>query len=93
MVVLPTPLAPDDDDIGRVLEEIECHERIDGGAVAVLGPGPVEVAERFEAADMSVSEAPFETSARPLVLLPEEQVLDPAGSDGLLPMGKEAVQA
>ena len=42
----------DEHDVGGVVEELERHQRVDGGAVAALGPGPVEVAERFEAADM-----------------------------------------
>ena len=46
--------------IGGVVEEVERHERLDGGTVAAFRPGPVEVAERFEAADMRVFQPPFQ---------------------------------
>src|SRR5271166_4609353 len=50
---LADAVGTDDDDIGGLLEEVERHQRLDGGSVAALGPVPVEVAQRLEAADMS----------------------------------------
>ena len=40
---LADAICPDDDGVGRVIEEAEGHQGLDGGAVT-FGPGPVEVA-------------------------------------------------
>jgi hypothetical protein len=38
--------------VGGVGQEVERHQRVDGGAGAALGPVPVEVAERLEVTDI-----------------------------------------
>ena len=73
-------------------EEVERHQRLEGGAVAALGPGPVEVGERLEAADMGGAQAALEAAAGALLLLPIDQRLDPAGGGDLPPMGQQAMQ-
>ena len=47
--------------------------RSEGGAVAAFGPGPIEVAERLEASDISGAQAALQASARALLLLPVDQ--------------------
>jgi hypothetical protein len=42
-------------------------------AVATLGPGPVEVAERLEAADMGGAQSSLQAAAGAFVFLPTEQ--------------------
>ena len=83
-MVLPTPLGPTSDDVGGVLEEVERHQRLEGGAVTAFGPGPIEVADGFEAADMGLLEATLQAAAGPLLLLPIEQRFDPASGGGRL---------
>ena len=82
----------DDDDIGGLLEEVERHQRLDGGAVAALGPVPVEVAQRLEAADMSGLQPPFQAAACALPLFPIEQRRDPGLGRDLRPVRHQAVQ-
>ena len=41
----------DEDDVGGVVDEGEGEQLLDEGAVDALGPGPVEVGDRFEGAD------------------------------------------
>ena len=67
---LPTPFGSDEDDVGGVGEEVERHQRVDGGAVAALGPGPVEVAERLEAADMGGLQPALQAAAGALLSPP-----------------------
>ncbi len=70
----------DQDDVAGIVEEVERHQRLHGGAVAALGPGPVEVAScegtlrvtRLEAADTRVFQAPLETAPAAFLLLPVE---------------------
>src|SRR5208283_4244014 len=69
---LADAVGTDDDDIGGLLEEVERHQRLDGGSVAALGPVPVEVAQRLEAADMSGLQPPFQAAAGALLLFPIE---------------------
>ena len=42
---VPTPFGPTNTTFGGLLEKVERDQRINGGAVAVLGPVPVKVAE------------------------------------------------
>ena len=78
--------------VGAFVEEVEGREGFESGAVAALGPTPIEVAERFEAADAGVLEPAFQAAAGALGLFPIEQGVDPAGLDGFWPMGQQAVQ-
>jgi hypothetical protein len=57
--------------IGRDRQEVERHQRLEGGAITAFGPCPVEVADGFEAADMGVLETAFQASVRPLLLFPD----------------------
>ena len=56
--------------IGCVLEEVEGHQRLEGSPVDRGGPVPIEVAQRFEAADMGALKAPLEAAAGAFVLFP-----------------------
>src|SRR5258706_2135655 len=82
----------DQDGVGCVLEEVERYERFEGGAVAAFGPGPIEVAERLEASDMSGAQAALQASARTLLLLPIDQRRKPAGRGSFPPMRQQAMQ-
>ena len=82
----------DQNDVGGVLEEVERHQGFEGGAVAALGPVPVEVADRFEAADTSLTQAALQAAAGPLLLLPVDQAIHPAFGGDLRPMGQQAVE-
>jgi len=70
---LADAVGADEHDVGGVVEELERHQRVDGGAVATLGPGPVEVAERLEAADMGGAQSSLQAAAGAFVFLPTEQ--------------------
>jgi len=70
---LADAVGADEHDVGGVIEELERHQHIDGGAVATLGPGPVEVAERLEAADMGGAQSSLQAAAGAFVFLPTEQ--------------------
>src|SRR6516164_6477467 len=60
----------DQDCVGGIVEEFERHQGIDGGLVAFLSPRPIEVAQRFEAADMRIFEAALQAATCSLLLLP-----------------------
>jgi hypothetical protein len=66
-VDLPTPLGPTR---MTFLEEVERHQGVEGGAVATFGSGPIEVAYRLKAADMSSAEPMFQAATNALLLLP-----------------------
>ena len=70
---LADAVGADQDDVGGLLEEVERHQRLDGGAVAALGPGPVEVAERFEAADPRLVQPPLQAAAVAFLFFPGQQ--------------------
>src|SRR6516164_10947564 len=89
---LADAIGPDQDDVGGLLQEVEGHQCLEKDAVAAFRPGPVEVAERFEAPEMGSAEAAFEAAASALLLLPVEQGSHPASGDGFRPMRQEAVQ-
>ena len=59
--------------VGRVLEEVEGHQRFEGCPVDGGGPVPVEVAQGFEATDMCALKATLEATAGPFFLLPFDQ--------------------
>jgi hypothetical protein len=58
---------PDEHDVGGLLEEVERGQRINGGTITVLGPGPVGVAEWLETADLRGAEPTLEAAAGTLV--------------------------
>ena len=89
---LADAVGADKHDVGGVLEELQRHQRIDGGAVAAFGPRPVEVAERFEAADMGGAQPAFQTAAGAFLLLPTEQRRDPGFAGDLAPVREQPVQ-
>src|SRR5271155_3916262 len=82
----------DDDDIGGLLEEVERHQRLDGCADAALGPVPVEVTQRLEAADMGGPQPTLQTAAGALSLFPVEQRRYPGLGRDLRPVRHQAVQ-
>ena len=59
--------------IGRVLQEVERHQRLEGRPVDGGGPVPVEVAQRFEAPDMRALKAALQAAAGAFVLLPLDE--------------------
>jgi hypothetical protein len=83
---------PSENGISDFAEEVEGHEVFDGGAVALGGPVPVEITQRFEASDVSVPETAFQASAGTLLLLPLDQVLDPCGLIDIRPVGEETMK-
>jgi hypothetical protein len=89
---LADAVRPDKHDVGGLFEEVERDQRIDSGAVAVLGPGPVEVAEWFEAADMGGAEPTLQAAAGALLLLPVEHRRQPGLCCNLGPMGQQTMQ-
>src|SRR5277367_3139824 len=83
---------PDKDDIGGLFEEVERDQRVNRGAVAVLGPGPVEVTEWLEAADMRGAESTLQAAAGALLLLPVEHWRQPGLGCDLGPVRQQTVQ-
>jgi hypothetical protein len=75
---LADAIRADEYGIGSVLEEVERHQRLEGGAITAFWPCPIEVANGFEAADMGVLETALQASARTLLLFPVEHLFDPA---------------
>ena len=60
---LAQAVGADQHDVGGFLDEGEREQFVDQCPVALLGPGPVEVGDRFEGAETSVIEAAFERAA------------------------------
>ena len=63
----------DQNDVARGLQEIELHQFFDQRLIALRGPGPVEIAQGFEATDMRSAETTFETTPGPFVFFPLDQ--------------------
>ena len=63
-------------------------EGVDDGPITAFGPRPVEVAKRFEAADMRGAQPAFQTAAGAFLLLPAEQCCDPVFAGHLAPVGQ-----
>jgi len=80
------------DDVGGLLEKVERHERFNGRTVTALGPLPVEVAERFEAADMGLFRATLQTAAGAFLFFPVEKGRDPAVGNGVWPVRQQTMQ-
>jgi hypothetical protein len=80
------PVGADQDDVGGLLEEVEGHQGFEGRAITAFGPTPIEVTDRFEAADMSGTQAPLQAAASALLLLPVEQHAEPFGGGGFRPV-------
>ena len=57
---LAEPGGADQQGVGGGLEEAERHQLCDGGLVALLGPAPVEVGQRLEAADVRAAQPALE---------------------------------
>jgi hypothetical protein len=75
-----------------ILEEIERHQRFDGGAVAARRPVPVEVAQRLEAADMGILQPLLQTATGSFLLFPVEQCRQPGLGRHFAPVGEQAMQ-
>ncbi len=59
---LADAVGADEDDVGGLGEEVEGEEFLDGAAVDLLRPLPVEVGHGFEGAEAGVLEAPLEAA-------------------------------
>ncbi len=57
-----------------------------------LGQAPVEVAERLEAADARVLQAPLQAAPAAFLLLPVEQAGHPLGGGGFRPVRQQSMQ-
>jgi hypothetical protein len=79
IIVLPSPWAATRENIARLGEEVEAQGGLDGGAVDALGPGPIEVAHRGEAAEAAAGEAAFEAAAGTLLLLTLDEMFQELG--------------
>src|SRR5271165_4738484 len=87
-VDLPTPLGPTTTILAASLRKSSAIS----ASLAALGPVPVEVAQRLEAADMSGLQPPFQAAAGALLLFPIEQRRDPGLGRDLRPVRHQAVQ-
>src|SRR5262249_31223790 len=81
-----------EDHVAWLLEEVEGHQRFDCRSVTALGPSPIEVAQRLEAADMGFSQPSLERASCTLLLFPIEQRWEPSAGGRFLPMGKQAIK-
>src|SRR5207249_11826548 len=66
---LPHTVRPDEDHVGRLGEELEAEEILHELPVDLLGPGPVEVTEGLEGADLRSLEAALAGALPALLLL------------------------
>ena len=66
-IVLPRPWLPTRTTFSPLADEVEREDAVDGRAVELLGPVPLEVGDRFEAAEAGRAQAPFESAPRALV--------------------------
>ena len=82
----------DQDHVGGIVEKVERHQRLDGGAVAALRPVPVEVAERLEAADMRLLQPPLQAAAGTFALFPVDQRREPGLGCHFAPVREQAMQ-
>ena len=64
--VLPSPFVPHRMKIAAGGEEVQGEGAFDQGAVNLLGPVPIEIGQRFEAAEAGLGEAAFEAAASPV---------------------------
>ena len=62
-MVLPKPAVPQQDKVAAAGEEVEGEGAFDQGAIDFLGPGPLEIRHRFEAAQAGLREAAFQAAA------------------------------
>src|ERR1700691_861633 len=83
----------DQHDVRGVLDELKRHQLFDGSTIAPPGPGPVEVAERFEAAQMGIADASLQRTASALVLSPLQQWRDPRLGYHIGPVCEQSIQA
>jgi hypothetical protein len=79
IMVFPRALRRDQHHVARVGEKVEPQGGVDGGAVDALGPGPIELAHRREAADAAASEATLEAPAGPFLLFVLDEMLQELG--------------
>jgi hypothetical protein len=83
----------DENGIVSGLEEAEGEELVDGLAVDLLGPGPVEVGHGLEGGDACASKAPLEAAFFALALLDGEDLMEPRLVGDLLPTTDETKEA
>jgi hypothetical protein len=89
---LADAIRADQHDVSGVAEELERHQRINGDAVAVLGPAPVEVAKWLEATDVRLAQPSLQTPTGSFLLLPAEQRTYPGFAGNIAPMRQQPVQ-
>ena len=69
IIVLPRPLGADEDEILGAAEEVEAEDALDERPIDRLGPVPLEIGDRLEAAEARAFEAAFEAAARAVLEL------------------------
>jgi hypothetical protein len=88
----PDAVRANQNDVGGVVEELQRHRRVDGGPIATLWPGPVEIAKRFEPAEMGRAGAPLQTATGAFLFLPAEQPREPGLGGDFVPVRQQPVQ-
>ena len=73
---LAQALRSDQDDVAAFFEEVQSEGGLDGLAVDLLGPGPVEVGHGLEATDPAAGQASFEAASGAVVPLGFDEVLE-----------------
>jgi hypothetical protein len=67
----------DEDSVVAGLDEAEGEELVDGFAIDLLGPSPVEVGHRLEGGDAGIAETAFQAALLALALLDGEHLRQP----------------
>ena len=83
----------DQDDVGALGDELQRAQLLDGGAVDLLGPLPVEVAQRLEGAEAGKAQAALQGAALAFALLVVDDAGQPLQVAHLLPVGEQAKEA
>jgi hypothetical protein len=74
---LADPVGSDEDEVRGIVDEAQAHQRREARLIAVLGPLPVEVGQRFEAADVRGAQATFQTAPASFGDFPFDDLLHP----------------
>ncbi len=90
---LAQAVGADQHHVGRLGEEGEREQLLDGAAVALGGPAPVEVGDGLEGAQAGVIEAALERAAGAFGLFDVEHAGEPRLGEQRLGLAREAVEA
>lgn len=77
---------PDQHDVDRFTQECKRHQRLDGAAIATLGPLPVEVGQMLESSKAGVLDAPLQAALVAPIFLPLHRVRDSVDVGHVLPV-------